>query len=225
MGIMVAYGSYVKKDVNLMPSINQIEIFDTVVALLAGMMIVPAVYVFMGTEGMSAGPGLMFISLPKIFAAMGWVGTIIGILFFVMVAFAAVTSAVSIMEAIVASLMDKFHLSRNKSTAIVTAYGIIVGAIVCFGYNFLYFELKLPNGSIGQLLDVMDYVSNNCLMPLVALLTCILIGWVVKPKVIIDEVTQGKYKFNRKRLYIAMITVIAPVLLFLLLLQSFGISL
>ena len=225
MGIMVAYGSYVKKDVNLMPSINQIEIFDTFVALLAGMMIVPAVYVFMGTEGMSAGPGLMFISLPKIFAAMGWVGTIIGILFFVMVAFAAVTSAVSIMEAIVASLMDKFHLSRNKSTAIVTAYGIIVGAIVCFGYNFLYFELKLPNGSIGQLLDVMDYVSNNCLMPLVALLTCILIGWVVKPKVIIDEVTQGKYKFNRKRLYIAMITVIAPVLLFLLLLQSFGISL
>ena len=196
MGIMVAYGSYVKKDVNLMPSINQIEIFDTVVALLAGMMIVPAVYVFMGTEGMSAGPGLMFIS-----------------------------SAVSIMEAIVASLMDKFHLSRNKSTAIVTAYGIIVGAIVCFGYNFFYFELKLPNGSIGQLLDVMDYVSNNCLMPLVALLTCILIGWVVKPKVIIDEVTQGKYKFNRKRLYIAMITVIAPVLLFLLLLQSFGISL
>lgn len=100
-----------------------------------------------------------------------------------------------------------------------------MGAIVCFGYNFLYFELKLPNGSIGQLLDVMDYVSNNCLMPLVALLTCILIGWVVKPKVIIDEVTQGKYKFNRKRLYIAMITVIAPVLLFLLLLQSFGISL
>ena len=225
MGIMVAYGSYVKKDVDLMPSINQIEIFDTVVALLAGMMIVPAVYVFMGTEGMSAGPGLMFISLPKIFAAMGWVGTIIGILFFVMVSFAAVTSAVSIMEAIVASLMDKFHLSRNKSTALVTVYGIIVGTIVCFGYNFLYFELKLPNGSIGQLLDVMDYVSNNCLMPLVALLTCILIGWVVKPKVIIDEVTQGKYKFNRKRLYIAMITVIAPVLLFLLLLQSFGISL
>lgn len=225
MGIMVAYGSYVKKDVDLMPSINQIEIFDTVVALLAGMMIVPAVYVFMGTEGMSAGPGLMFISLPKIFAAMGWVGTIIGILFFVMVAFAAVTSAVSIMEAIVASLMDKFHWSRNKSTTLVTAYGVIVGMIVCFGYNFFYFELTLPNGSVGQILDVMDYVSNNCLMPLVALLTCILIGWVVKPKVVIDEVTLGGYKFGRKRLYIAMITVIAPVLLFLLLLQSFGISL
>lgn len=121
--------------------------------------------------------------------------------------------------------MDKFHLSRKKSAVLVTAYGMIIGAIVCFGYNFFYFELKLPNGSTGQLLDLMDYVSNNCLMPLVALLTCILIGWVVKPKIIIDEVTLGGYKFGRKRLYIAMITVIAPVLLFLLLLQSFGISL
>lgn len=225
MGIMVAYGSYVKKDVNLMPSINQIEIFDTVVALLAGLMIVPAVYVFMGTEGMTAGPGLMFISLPKVFAAMGKIGAFIGILFFVMVAFAAVTSAVSIMEAIVSGLMDKFHFSRNKSAAIVTAYGLIGGMIVCFGYNLFYFELTLPNGSVGQLLDLMDYISNNCLMPLVALLTCILIGWVVKPKTIIDEVTLGGYKFGRKRLYIAMITVIAPVLLFLLLLQSVGISL
>ena len=225
MGIMVAYGSYVKKDVDLMPSINQIEIFDTLVALLAGLMIVPAVYVFMGTEGMSAGPGLMFISLPKVFAAMGTMGTVIGILFFVMVAFAAVTSAVSIMEAIVSGLVDKFRFSRKKSAAIVTAYGLVGGMIVCFGYNFFYFEVKLPNGSTGQLLDLMDYISNNCLMPLVALLTCILIGWVVKPKIIIDEVTLGGYKFGRKRLYIAMITVIAPLLLFLLLLQSVGISL
>ena len=107
----------------------------------------------------------------------------------------------------------------------MTAYGIIVGAIVCFGYNFLYFELELPNGSVGQLLDLMDYISNNCLMPLVSLLTCILIGWVVKPKTIIDEVTLGRYKFGRKRLYIAMITVIAPLLLILLLLQAFGITL
>lgn len=223
MGIMVAYGSYVKKDVDLMPSINQIEIFDTVVALLAGLMIVPAVYVFMGTEGMSAGPGLMFISLPKVFAAMGKMGSIIGVLFFIMVAFAAITSAVSIMEAILSGLVDKFHFSRKKSAALVTAYGLIVGTIVCFGYNLFYFELKLPNGSTGQLLDVMDYISNNCLMPLVALFTCILIGWVAKPKTVIDEVTLGGYKFGRKRLYIAMITVVAPLLLFLLLLQSIGI--
>lgn len=222
MGIMVAYGSYVKKEVNLMNSINQIEIFDTIVAFLAGLMIVPAVYVFMGREGMSAGPGLMFVSLPKVFDAMGTVGTVIGILFFLMVSFAAVTSSVSVMEAIVSSIMDKFGLSRTKSAVIVTVYALVVGIIVCLGYNKLYFEVTLPNGTTGQILDIMDYISNNCMMPLVALLTCILIGWVVKPKTIIDEVTLGGNRFGRRRLYIVMIKFVAPVLLLILLLQSIG---
>lgn len=222
MGIMIAYGSYVKKDVNLMKSINQIEIFDTVVALLAGLMIVPAVFTFMGTEGMSAGPGLMFVSLPKVFAAMGKAGPVVGILFFLMVIFAAVTSAVSVMEAIVSSIMDGFHFSRRKSAALVTVYGLVGAVVVCLGYNVLYFELKLPNGSTGQVLDVLDYISNNCLMPLVALLTCILIGWVVKPKTIIDEVCLGGYRFSRKGLYVAMMKVLAPILLFVLLIQSVG---
>lgn len=223
MGIMVAYGSYVKKETDLMKSINQIEIFDTAVALLAGMMIVPAVFTFMGTEGMSAGPSLMFISLPRVFHAMGPIGVVIGALFFIMVTFAAVTSSVSVMEAIVSSIIDRFGFSRKKSTVLVTLYALIVGVIVCFGYNILYFELKLPNGSIGQVLDILDYISNNIFMPLVALLTCILIGWVVKPKKIIDEVCLGGRKFGRKNLYIVMIKFIAPILLFILLLQSLGI--
>lgn len=223
MGIMVAYGSYVKKEVNLMNSINQIEIFDTAVAFLAGLMIVPAVYVFMGEDGMSAGPGLMFVSLPKVFGSMGKVGSIIGLLFFIMVAFAALTSSVSVMEAIVSSMMDKFKISRNKGTIIVTLYALVVGVIVCMGYNKLYFEVPLPNGTVGQILDIMDYISNNCLMPLVALLTCILIGWVVKPDVIIDEVTEGGYKFGRRMLYIVMMKFVAPLLLIILLLQSIGV--
>lgn len=222
MGIMVAYGSYAKKDTNLMSSINQIEIFDTAIALLAGLMIIPAVYTFMGMEGMSAGPGLMFVSLPKIFQAMGGIGNIIGGIFFLIVAFAAVTSSVSIMEAIVSSLMDFFGYSRKKSSIIVSVYALVVSIIVCLGYNKLYFEVTLPNGTVGQILDIMDYISNNCLMPLVALLTCLLIGWVVKPKTVIDEVTQGKYKFQRKGLYIIMIKFAAPILLIVLLLQSFG---
>ena len=222
MGIMVAYGSYVKKETNLMKSINQIEIFDTLVAMLAGLMIVPAVFVFMGTEGMSAGPGLMFDSLPKVFQAMGKAGTVVGVLFFLMVIFAAVTSSVSVMEAIVSSLMDAFHWTRHKSTSIVATYGVIGGVIVCLGYNKLYFELPLPNGSTGQILDILDYISNYCFMPTVALLTCILIGWVVKPKTVIDEVTVNGERFGRKYLYIAMIKVIAPILLFALLLQSLG---
>ena len=223
MGIMITYGSYVKNDIDLNKATNQIEIFDTIVALLAGLMIVPAVFTFMGAEGMSAGPGLMFVSLPKVFQSMGAAGGVIGTIFFLMVSFAAITSSVSVMESIVSCMIDKFHISRKKSTVIVTVYACLVGIIVCLGYNALYFELKLPNGATAQILDVMDFISNNLLMPLVALLSCILIGWVVKPQVIIDEVTLGGYKFGRKRLYIVMVKFIAPVLLAALLLQSFGI--
>lgn len=224
MGIMIAYGSYVKDDANLVKSINQIEIFDTVVAFLAGVMIIPAVYVFMGKEGMEAsGPSLMFVSLPKVFAVMGKVGNLIGCLFFAMVLFAALTSAVSVMEAVVASLMDKFHISRLKAAALETGVALVGGIVVCLGYNKWYFELKLPNGAIAQILDVMDYISNNCLMPIVAIATCVLVGWILKPQVIIDEAEKSGCKFSRKKLYIVMIKFIAPVLLVILLLKSVGI--
>ena len=224
MGIMIAYGSYVKDDANLGKSINQIEIFDTVVAFLAGVMILPAVYTFMGREGMEAsGPSLMFVSLPKVFDAMGGVGNIVGCTFFAMVLFAALTSSVSVMEAVVASMMDKFHISRKKATIIETAIALVVGTIVCLGYNLWYFELPLPNGATAQILDVLDYISNNILMPVVAIGTCILIGWIVKPKTIIDEVEKTGNKFSRKTLYIVMVKFVTPVLLLILLLKSLGI--
>ena len=186
-------------------------------------MIVPAVFVFMGRDGMSAGPGLMFVSLPKVFAEMGKLGGVIGVVFFLMVIFAAITSSVSILEAIVASIMDKFKISRAKSTTIVLVYALIFGTIVCLGYNKFYFELTLPNGAVAQILDVFDYVSNNILMPLVALITCILIGYFAKPKTIIDEVTKNGEKFGRKTIYTVMIKFVAPVFLFILLLQSINI--
>ncbi|MBQ0052568.1 MAG: sodium-dependent transporter [Treponema sp.] len=221
MGIMVAYGSYAKKETNLMKSINHIEVFDTAVVLLAGLMIVPAIFTFMGSEGMSAGPGLLFVSLPKVFNAMGFLGNILGPVFFLIVAFAAITSAISVMEAIVSSVMDYFHFDRKKSSILVAAYTLIGGIIVCLGYNKLYFEVKLPNGSVAQILDILDYISNNCFMPLVAFLTSILIGWVVGPKYIIDEVSVDG-KFPRKILYIVMIKFVAPIMLLALLLQSVG---
>lgn len=224
MGIMIAYGSYVRDDANLNKSINQIEIFDTVVAFLAGVMIIPAVYTFSGIEGMDAsGPSLMFISLPKVFAAMGFVGNIIGCLFFAMVLFAALTSAVSVMEAVVSSLMDNFKLSRVKSASIEGIIALVVGILVCLGYNIMYFEASLPNGATGQLLDIMDYVSNNILMPIVAIGTCVLIGWIVKPKTVIDEVEKNGNKMGRKRLYTIMIKFVAPAMLVLLFLKSVGI--
>ena len=223
MGIMIAYGSYAKKDVDLSKSINHIELFDTLAAFMAGVMIIPAVYTFMGKEGMSAGPSLMFISLPKVFAAMGSAGTLVGIVFFVMVTFAALTSAISVMEAIVASFMDQFNWNRSKSTILIGTYAMIGGIIVCLGYNVAYFELPLPNGAVAQILDLMDYISNIVFMPLVAIGECLLIGWVVGPDWIIEEIEQGKYKFGRKNMYRIMVKYITPVLLFVLFLQAFGV--
>lgn len=224
MGIMIAYGSYVRDDANLVKSINQIEIFDTGVAILAGVMIIPAVFTFMGREGMEAsGPSLMFVSLPKVFAQMGVVGNVIGCMFFAMVLFAAITSAISIEEAVVSSFMDKFHLKRVQATLLETVVALIFGVIVCLGYNKLYFEVKLPNGTVAQVLDVMDYISNNVLMPLISIGTCILIGWVKKPQFIIDEAEKNGEKFGRAKLYAVMMKYIAPVMLFILFLKSIGI--
>ena len=222
MGIMITYGSYVKKETNLVKSVNQIEIFDTLVAFLAGLMIVPAVYTFMGTEGMSAGPSLMFVSLPKVFNAMGGVGVAVGIAFFVMVTFAALTSSISIMEAVVASFMDQFKLSRKNATLVVAGYTLIAGIVVCLGYNVFYFDLTLPNGTVGQILDVLDYLSNYILMPVVAIATCLLVGWVVKPKTIIDEITIGGIGFRREKLYVVMIKFVTPIMLLFLLAQALG---
>ncbi|MCR5623746.1 MAG: sodium-dependent transporter [Lachnospiraceae bacterium] len=222
MGIMITYGSYVSDDSNMVKSINQIEIFDTLVAFLAGVMIIPAVFVFMGTDGMGAGPSLMFVSLPKVFKEMGPVGAVMGTLFFAMVLFAAITSAMSVLEAVVASMIDQFKVERSQAVFGETVIALTIGIIVCLGYNKLYFELKLPNGSIGQVLDILDYISNYVLMPIVALGTCILVGWVKKPQFIIDETTKNGEKFGRKKLYIVMVKYVAPVLLFVLFLMSVG---
>ncbi len=223
MGIMVAYGSYVKDDENISKSVGRIEIFDTIIAILAGVMIIPAVYSFMGADGLSAsGPGLMFIYLPKVFAAMGIWGNIIGVIFFAMVLFAAITSAISILEAVVSSFMDEFHISRNKATIIETIIAGAVAIVVCLGYNIWYFEAVLPNGTTGQVLDILDYVSNNILMPIVAIITCILIGWILGPKTIINEVEKCGIQMSRTKLYVVMIKFIAPILLAILFLKAIG---
>lgn len=221
MGIMVAYGSYMPDDSDMLKSIGQIELFDTLVAFLAGMMIIPAIFTFAGPEGMAAGPGLMFIAIPKVFSAMGAAGKVIGVIFFIMVAFAALTSSISIMEAIVASIMDRFHFSRMKSSGIVLIYAVVVGIIVCLGYNVLYFDIKMPNGTVGQILDLLDYISNTVLMPIVALLTCILFGWVLGPEYITEELEANSAKFRRKKMYILMLRYIVPILLILLIIQSY----
>ena len=223
MGIMITYGSYVKPEVNLNKAVNQIEIFDTGVAFLAGAMIIPAVYVFSGTEGMGAGPSLMFVSLPKVFAAMGKAGIFVGILFFVTAIFATLSSCISVLESIVANCMEIFHTGRKKTVLILSAIYLGASAVIALGYSIFYIEVKLPNGSTGQLLDIMDYISNSVMMPFIALLSTILIGWVMTPDYVIDEMERGGEKFRRKKLYCIMIRYVAPVMMFVLFLQSTGI--
>lgn len=223
MGIMITYGSYVKPEVDLNKAVNQIEIFDTGVAFLAGAMIVPAVYVFSGTEGMGAGPSLMFVSLPKVFAAMGKAGIFVGILFFVTAVFATLTSCISVLESITANCMEIFHTSRKKTVLILSVIYLAASAVIALGYSVFYVEVILPNGSTGQLLDIMDYISNSVMMPFIALLSTILIGWVMTPDYVIDEMERNGKKFQRKKLYRIMIRYVAPVLMFILFLQSTGI--
>lgn len=224
MGIMVTYGSYIKDEDNIVKSVNRIEIFDTAVAFLAAVMVIPTVFVFAGKEGMSAsGPGLIFEALPKTFLAMGKVGYVVGTVFFAIVLFAALTSSVSILEAVVAGLMDKFGISRVKAVLIESAAALVLGVIVCLGYNVFFFKVPLPNGSEAQILDIMDYASNNILMPILAIGTCVLIGWFAKPDMIISEATRNGESFGRKGLYKVMVRFIAPILLLFLLLKSLGI--
>lgn len=209
MGIMVTYGSYTRKEVSLVKSVNQIEIFDTVVALLAGLMIIPAVYVFSGEEGtMSSGPGLMFITLPKVFDKMAG-GQIVGLVFFILVFFAALTSSISIMEAIVSMLIDKLRVSRRRGVVMILILAVILGIPTSLG-NGPWAAIQI----LGMdFLTFFDYVSNNVLMPIVALLTCILIGWVVGTKTITDEVSRNGEHFGRKGLYEVMVKYIAPICL------------
>ncbi len=223
MGIMITYGSYVKPEVNLNKSVSQIELFDTGVALLAGAMIIPAVYVFSGVEGMSAGPSLMFVSLPKVFAAMGKAGVFVGLLFFVAAIFATLTSCISVLESIAANCMEVLHTDRKKTVVTLSVIYLAASAVIALGYSLFYFEVQLPNGSTGQLLDVMDYISNSVMMPFISLLSTILIGWVTTPAFVIEEMESSGHPFRRKKIYVVMIRYIAPVMMFILFLQSTGI--
>jgi len=216
MGIMITYGSYMKKDVNLESSVKQIEVFDTGIAFLAGLMIIPAVFAFSGgsAENLNQGPSLMFVTLPKVFESMAG-GTLIGIAFFVLVLFAALTSSISLMETVVSIVCDKFKLNRKISCLVVLIGAILVGLPSTLGYS-IWSEVKI----IGmQLLDFFDFISNSVLMPIVAFFTCIFVGYVIKPKTIIEEV-ELTARFKRKDLFTVVIKYIAPICIVLILISS-----
>lgn len=213
MGIMITYGSYMRKTDSIEKCVRRIEVFDTLIAVVAGLMIIPVVYMFAvktGTpvkEAMNAGPGLMFITLPKVFATLGAAGSWVGLAFFALVIFAALTSAISLYEACVASVCDLLHLGRKPATFFTGAVILFLATFSALGYG-AWADVRVCG---QQFLDFFDFVTNSVLMPIVAAATCVFIGWVLKPKAVEDEVEAEGNPFRAKVLYRFMVRYFAPL--------------
>ena len=218
MGIMITYGSYMRKEDALEQSVRQIEIFDTFVAFLAGLIIVPSVFVFSGgnTDQLNAGPSLMFKTLPAVFDSMP-AGDIIGGAFFILVTLAALTSSISLMETVTAVVMEKFRLNRVASCFVVIGITLVLGMLSVLGYSS-WSEVKLLD---MQFLDFFDFITNNVMMPILAFFTCILIGYVAKTSYVEDEVLHGQDRFSAKHLFRIMIKFVCPVCMIIILLTPF----
>lgn len=220
MGILVTFGSYMKKDVSIEESTEQVEIFDTAIAIMAGLMIIPAVFAFSGADAaqnLKAGPSLMFITMPKIFASMG-MGSVIGILFFVLVLFAALTSAIALTESAVSTFEDQLHWSRHKSAIVMGIIMISLGTLSALGYG----PLSAVTVIGMQFLDFFDFLTNSVMMPLAAMAICLLIVRVIGIDRIAEEVKLGGKKFVRKPVFDFMIKYLCPFFVAIILFSSVG---
>lgn len=218
MGIMVTYGSYMKKDISIASSARSIAVFDFGIAFLAGLMVIPAVFAGGDITQLNKGPGLMFATLPKVFEKMLG-GHIIGALFFLLVFFAAITSSISLMETVVSVFMDKKGWSRKKSIFIVLGISIILGALSALGFGPLSNVSIAANGKTLTFLDMFDFATNSVIMPIIAFLTCLFVGYILKPKALIKELNIGG-KFKGEKFYVVMVKYIAPVCILAILVFS-----
>ena len=217
MGILITFGSYMKKDSSIEDSTRNVEVFDTAIAIMAGLMIIPAVFAFSGgdPDTLQAGPALMFITIPKVFANMGF-GTVVGILFFLLVLFAAVTSSIALTESAVSTFEDEIGWSRRKSTVVIGIIMIALGTLSCLGYGPLAF-VKI----IGmQFLDFFDFLTNSVMMPIAAMMTSIFVSKVVGIDRIEEEIRHGEAAFRRKKIFVVMIKYLCPIFAMIILASS-----
>ena len=217
MGILVTFGSYMKKDVSIEDSTQHVEIFDTAIAIMAGLMIIPAVFSFSGgdPDTLQAGPSLMFITLPKVFAEMG-LGTVVGVLFFVLVLFAAVTSSIALTESAVSTFEDELGWDRKRSTVLIGVIMIALGSLSALGYGPLAGVTVFGM----QMLDFFDFLTNSVMMPIAAIATCLLISRVVGVDAIAQEVTAEGKPFRRKKIFCFMIRWLCPIFAAIILASS-----
>lgn len=217
MGILVTFGSYMKKETSIENSTRNVEVFDTAIAIMAGLMIIPAVFAFSGGDPntLQAGPSLMFITIPKVFASMG-LGTVVGILFFVLVLFAAVTSSIALTESAVSTFEDELHWNRKKSTVVIGIIMLALGTLSSLGYGPLD-AVKI----LGmQFLDFFDFLTNSVMMPIAAIATCLLVSRVIGVDRIEEEMMQEGGTFRRKKIFVMMIKYLCPVFAAIILISS-----
>ena len=217
MGILVTFGSYMKKEVSIEGSTKNVEVFDTAIAIMAGLMIIPAVFAFSGGDSatLQSGPALMFITIPKMFNSMGF-GTAVGILFFTLVLFAALTSSIALTESCVSTFEDELGWNRQKSTLLTGAIILILGTLSSLGYGPLA-GIRI----IGmQFLDFFDFLTNSVMMPIAAFATCLLVSRMIGVDKIEEEVTQGGMPFRRKKIFVFMIKYLCPVFTAIILISS-----
>ena len=217
MGILITFGSYMKKDTSIEDSTQNVEIFDTAIAIMAGLMIIPAVFAFSGgdPDTLQAGPALMFITIPKVFASMG-LGAAVGILFFVLVLFAAVTSSIALTESAVSTFEDELHWSRKKATVFMAVIMLLLGTLSCLGYGPLAGVTVIGM----QFLDFFDFLTNSVMMPIAAIATCLLVSRVIGVAKIEQEVTNGGHPFRRKVIFQFMIQYLCPIFAAIILISS-----
>ncbi|MBQ7371589.1 MAG: sodium-dependent transporter [Blautia sp.] len=217
MGILVTFGSYMKDDVSIESSTKNVEIFDTAIAIMAGLMIIPAVFAFScgSKDTLQAGPSLMFITIPKVFASMGF-GKPMGILFFVLVLFAAVTSAIALSESAVSTFEDELGWNRQRSTILMSLLMVVLGTLSSLGYGPLSF-VKI----IGmQFLDFFDFITNSVMMPIAAIATCLLITQVIGTERLAEEVQKEGAPFRRRKVFEFMVKYLCLVFLAIILFSS-----
>ena len=217
MGILITFGSYMKKDVSIEDSTKNVELFDTAIAIMAGLMIIPAVFSFSGGDPntLQAGPALMFITIPKVFDSMG-LGTVVGILFFTLVLFAALTSSIALTESAVSTFEDELGWERHRSTILIGGIMLVLGSLSALGYG--------PLSSITifgmQFLDFFDFLTNSVMMPTAAIAICLLVARVVGVKKIEEEVTLDGKPFRRKAIFNFMIQYLCPIFAAIILVSS-----
>lgn len=216
MGILITYGSYMKKEVDMESSVKQVEIVDTIVAILAGLMIIPAVFAFSGGDQatLNAGPSLMFITIPKVFESMG-MGQVVGAVFFLLVLVAALTSSISLMETCVSTIQERSGWSRKKACLVMAAEMIVLGIPCSLGFGV--WDFIQPLGM--SILDFFDFITNSVMMPIAAFFICILVIKAVGLDKISEEVRLSS-QFKREKAYRFLIRGLVPAGLLVILVSS-----